>query len=71
MTDRHAGYIVTLKREIREDDAEQLIAAIRLLSPVASVEPIVADFDHHVAVEKAKWQLREELIAVLWPERKP
>lgn len=70
MTTRHAGYVVTLKADIREDDAERLIAAILMLSPVASVEPIVADFDLHIAAERAKRELREQMIAVLWPEAK-
>ena len=29
MTDRHAGYVVTLNEDIREDDAEAIINAIR------------------------------------------
>lgn len=31
MTDRHAGYIVTLAADIREDDAEHIINAIRMV----------------------------------------
>lgn len=67
MTERHAGYIVTLKRVLREDDAEALTKAIELLEPVASVVPVVADSAHHVAVEQA----RHELIAKLWKALKP
>ena len=44
MTDRHAGYIVTLDHDIREDDAETIINAIRALKFVATVEPVVSDF---------------------------
>lgn len=71
MTERHAGYVVTLKRDIREDDAEQLIAAIRMLSPVASVEPVVAGPEFHMAYARARRELSEALWAVLWPESKP
>ena len=61
MTDRHAGYIVTMKREIREDDAEAVIKAIELLAPVASVTPVRADAAYHMAHERALRELKEKL----------
>ncbi len=61
MTTRHAGYVVTLKRELREDDAETLIAAIKMLSPVASVVPVEHDSSHTMAVERARWELEGKL----------
>jgi hypothetical protein len=42
MTDRHTGYLVTLDKDIREDDAEQLIAAIEMLRGVLNVTPVVS-----------------------------
>jgi len=43
MTDRHAGYIVVLAENIREDDAEEgVLNAIRMLKGVVSVEPVLA-----------------------------
>jgi hypothetical protein len=43
MTDRHAGYIVTLADDVREDDAQAIIAALGMVKGVLSVEPITAD----------------------------
>jgi hypothetical protein len=43
MTDRHADYIVTLADDIREDDAEATINALRMVRGVISVQPVVAD----------------------------
>ena len=44
MTDRHAAYIVILAEDIREDDAEDsVLAALRMIRGVASVEPVAAD----------------------------
>lgn len=41
MTDRHAAYIVVLAEDIREDDAEHVLNALRMVSGVVSVEPVV------------------------------
>jgi hypothetical protein len=61
VTTRHAGYIVTLKQELREDDAAALIAAIEMLSPVASVVPVENDCGHVMAVQQARHELRQKL----------
>lgn len=65
MTDRHTGYIVTLEREIREDDAEHIINAMRMLKGVVDVQPIVSDFQTTMAESKAKHELRMKLFDVL------
>lgn len=61
MTDRHAGYIVTLERDIHEYDAQATITALRQIRGVLSVEPIVADADHYVAYSRAMYSMREKL----------
>lgn len=43
MTNRHGGYIVVLDHDIREDDAEAVIAALKMIKGVLSVEPVVGD----------------------------
>lgn len=58
MTDRHTGYIVTLSEEIREDDAEAILNALRMVKHVISVDPIVADGSDFTSTVRAnrKWQ---------------
>lgn len=43
MTDRLKGVIVTFEQDIREDDAEQIINAIRMIKGVLDVVPSIAD----------------------------
>ena len=43
MTDRYSSLTVILERDIREDDATPLIAAISQLRGVARVEPHISD----------------------------
>lgn len=49
MTDRHAGYLVVLSDDIREDDAKSVIAALQMIKGVASVQPMVADYRQVIA----------------------
>lgn len=61
MTDRHAGYVVTLEQPIREDDAEPTLAAIRQIKGVLSVEPIINNGDLEVKEMVARSRARSWL----------
>lgn len=61
MTDRHAGYIVTLSRDIREDDAEAVIAALRMVKGVVGVDPVLADPSVHIAEMRIGTEVRQKL----------
>ena len=43
MTDRHSGYVVVLDKDVREDDAQPIIAAIKQIRGVADVVPNVTN----------------------------
>lgn len=60
MTDRHAGYIVTLENDMREDDAQATINALRMVKGVLSVDPIVANIETHMAQSRARRELIEK-----------
>lgn len=66
MTDRHSGYVVTLAEDIREDDAQAVIAALGMVRGVLSVEPVVADLMPALIAKVRRdvdWQ--ERLISVI------
>lgn len=65
MTDRHSAYIVVLKDDIREDDAEFTINALRMIKGVASVEPVVADSDQQIAHLRVDREWRERILKLL------
>lgn len=65
VTDRHAGYIVTLADDIREDDAEAIIQALLMIKGVARVEPVVADYALHLATTRAKGEITDKLRQLL------
>ena len=63
MTTRHAGYLVTLERDTREDDAAPILAALAMVRGVLSVVPVEAD---HVAHTLAEQRARADIEARLW-----
>ncbi len=65
MTDRYNALTVVLDRDIREDDAEHLINAIRMLRGVLSVNPNVSDLQDHVAIMRVKRELTQKLYDAL------
>jgi len=65
MTDRHAGFIVVLENDIREDDAQATIKAIMQIKGVLNVAPIVADPMLEIAKTRAKIQIAEGIHKLL------
>lgn len=65
MTDRHAGYVVTLAEDVREDDAQDILNALRMVRGVLSVEPVRADAQLSIATGRARAETREKLLALL------
>lgn len=61
MTDRHRGYVVTLDQDIREDDAEAIINAIKMVKHVLTVRPVIADFEGHMAEDRVRMDLKKRL----------
>lgn len=70
MTDRYNGFIVVLEKNIRSDDAEATINAIRQIRGVLSVRPNIADADSAIAEERVRSELSQKLWQVLFPEHK-
>lgn len=58
MTDRIRTVIVVLDRDYREDDAEPIVKAIRMIKGVASVELSVVDGVDHMARMVARTELQ-------------
>lgn len=68
MTDRLHSLTVVLERDIRDDDAEPILAAIRMIRGVQSVTGQVADIDSHIAESRARRELGEKLFQVIYPD---
>jgi hypothetical protein len=65
MTDRFAGFVVTLEQDIREDNAEATIAAIKQIKGVADVRPVESSAEMQIAEQRARLDLAEKILKAL------
>jgi len=61
VTARYFALTVLLDEDIREDDAEPIINAIKMIRHVLAVEPHVVEPQTWLAEERAKNELRSKL----------
>ena len=68
MTDRLKGVIVTFDRDIRVDDAEFILNAIRAIKHVTDVSPLVTDHTDHIARARIRSELYTKLLDLIKQE---
>jgi len=64
MTDRYKGLTVSLEKDTREDDAEYILNAIRMIRGVASVEGNVSTPEDHMNRQQVRAEIRDKLYAL-------
>jgi len=70
MTDKYKGLVVTLDKDYRDDDAESIITAIKMIKGVLEVVPAVANHaDDCIIRERVAKELEKKLFKVLHPTR--
>lgn len=65
MSDRYNYLTVVLERDLKDEDAEPLIEAIKQFRGVLSVTPNVSDATAHLAQERVRVELGNKLWQVL------
>ena len=69
MTDRLKGCWVAFEEDIREDDAQAMLNAIRHVRGVQAVTRVVADADDWMNRQRIRSELLQELYDVLHRKR--
>lgn len=69
MTDRHAGYVVTLDKNLREDDAAPILAALAMIKSVISVEPLISTPEIQIAEARAKRKFHKKVLKLLTDDK--
>jgi len=54
MTDRIQGFAVTLNHDMREDDVEHVVNALKMVKGVAAVEPVIGDIRDAMARDRVR-----------------
>ena len=65
MTDRYSSIVVVFEENIRDDDAENLLTAIRMLRGVLSVTPNIANTTEHIAYMRVRSEMLDKLLDVV------
>lgn len=65
MTDRINAITVVLENDIRDDDAETILTAIRMVRGVLSATPNVSELSDHIAQERVRRELGDKILEVL------
>lgn len=61
MTDRFKGFLITLEKEIRSDDAEPILNALKMIKGVQTVKPYVNGAQDWMMYEKGVMDTRIEI----------
>lgn len=61
MTDRLKGVVVTFNEDIRVDDAEYIINAIKMIKGVIDVSPNIVNSDDHMIRMRVENEIRQKL----------
>ena len=65
MSDRYNSLIVILEKDLKDEDAEPLMEAIKQFRGVLSVRPNVSDINSLMAEKRVRQELGEKLWRVL------
>jgi len=71
MTDRLKGLTVAFDRDIREDDAEAIVSAIKMIKGVLDVQPSYATSEDWMNRCRIRDELGTALWEILYPKAKP
>ena len=61
MTDRVKGLVVTFDKDIRIDDVEPIIEAIRMIKGIASVQPSIAEVSDQINQQRIRNEYRHKV----------
>jgi len=64
MTDRFNAVLVTLESEVREDDADRLLNALRMVRGVLDVRGVIGD--HDLSATASALKVRHDTARELW-----
>jgi len=70
MSDRICSFTVTLDADYKDEDAQYILNAIKMIRGVQSVVPQVLDYSMYIAQERARMELSSKLWTVLHEEKK-
>lgn len=68
MTDRYYSLTVVLEKDYRDDDAESILNAIKMIKGVLDVKGNISDPSTWMAEERARRDLGKRLLDIVFPK---
>jgi len=65
MTERVKGFTVTLERDVREDDFQQILEAVEMIKGVLHVEPVLVTHQDHMAKTRLKSDIVRNILKLI------
>jgi hypothetical protein len=65
MTDRIKGFTITLQKDIRDDDMNQILTTLKMIKYVVDVEPVIFTGEDRMAEQRLKAELRGKVYEFL------
>lgn len=62
MTDRYKGFLITLDKEIRNDNAEHIVNALKMIKGVYSVKPYISGMEDGMYYQKGLQDIGQKLM---------
>ena len=70
MTDRIKGVLITFEKDIREDDTQPIIEALKMIKGVLTVKPYITGMEDYMLYQKGHMDARMEMFDYLKKEPK-
>lgn len=68
MTDRVKGLTITLEKDVRVDDVEYIVNAIKMIKGISSVDLSIVTFDDHINRARIYGEVRTKLFEFIKTE---
>jgi hypothetical protein len=65
MTDRYKGFIVHLDKDLRDDDCEEIIIALKNIKHVANVKPLISTDKDDIAYDRGRREIISKIYEIL------
>lgn len=65
MTDRIKGVLITFEKDIRDDDAQPIIEALKMIKGVLTVKPYITGMEDYMLYQKGHMDARREMFNYL------
>jgi len=69
MTEKYYALTVVLEKDVRVDDSEPIVNAIKMIKGVQSIKGNIATPETWMAEERARMDMQKKLLSIVFPKK--